>query len=114
MKMHLISLNLSVWTIVHIGVDFSDEDEEPGFEQLQQIHHNAQASSVLLSLLKKMSLIGSMALRRLKTFGTLFKELMKAPNPRRRPRGNSLKGNLIDLSCLMMNTLKRCTTGSRS
>jgi hypothetical protein len=35
MKMHLISLNLSVWTIVHIGVDFSDEDEEPGFEQLQ-------------------------------------------------------------------------------
>jgi hypothetical protein len=33
MKMHLISLNRSVWTIVHTGVDFLDEDEEPGFEQ---------------------------------------------------------------------------------
>jgi hypothetical protein len=53
MKMHLISLNLSVRTIVRTGVDFSDEDEEPGFEQLQQIHRNAQASSVLLSSLEK-------------------------------------------------------------
>jgi hypothetical protein len=53
MKMHLISLNLSVQTIVRTGVDFSDEDEEPGFEQLQQIHRNAQASSVLLSSLEK-------------------------------------------------------------
>jgi hypothetical protein len=35
MKTHLISLNLSVWTIVHIGVDFQDEDAEPRFEQLQ-------------------------------------------------------------------------------
>jgi hypothetical protein len=53
MKMHLISLNPSVWTIVHTGVEFQDEDEEPDFEQLQQIHRNAQASSVLLSLLEK-------------------------------------------------------------
>jgi hypothetical protein len=35
MKVHLISLNLSVWTIVRIGVEFSDEDEEPSYEQLQ-------------------------------------------------------------------------------
>jgi hypothetical protein len=35
MKMHLISLNLSVWTIVHTSVKFLDEDEEPDFEQLQ-------------------------------------------------------------------------------
>jgi hypothetical protein len=32
MRMHLISLGLSVWNIVHVGVDFSDEDEEPDFE----------------------------------------------------------------------------------
>jgi hypothetical protein len=30
-----------------------DEDEEPDYEQLQQIHRNAQASSVLLSSLDK-------------------------------------------------------------
>jgi hypothetical protein len=53
MKMHLISLNLSVWTIVCACVDFPDEDEEPGFKLLQQIHHNAQSTSMLLSSLKK-------------------------------------------------------------
>jgi hypothetical protein len=51
MKMHLISLNTSVWTIVRTRVEFTDEDEEPGYEQLQQIHRNAQASLVLLSSL---------------------------------------------------------------
>jgi hypothetical protein len=38
---------------VCISVDFPDEDEEPGFEQLQQIHRNTQAISVLLSSLEK-------------------------------------------------------------
>jgi hypothetical protein len=58
---------------MRIGVEFSDEEEELGFEQLQQIYRNAQTTSVLLSSLEKMSLIGSMALRRLRTFETLFK-----------------------------------------
>jgi hypothetical protein len=53
MKMHLISLNPSVWMVVCIGVDFPEENEEPDFKQLQQIHRNAQASSVLLSSLEK-------------------------------------------------------------
>jgi hypothetical protein len=35
MKMHLISLNPSVWKVVCIGVDFPNEDEKLGFEQLQ-------------------------------------------------------------------------------
>jgi hypothetical protein len=34
-------------------VDFPEENEEPDFEQLQQLHHNAQASLVLLSSLEK-------------------------------------------------------------
>jgi DNA-binding FrmR family transcriptional regulator len=38
---------------VRTGVEFPDEDEEPGYDQLQQIHLNAQASYVLLSLLDK-------------------------------------------------------------
>jgi hypothetical protein len=53
MRMHLISLSLSIWNIVHVEVDFPDKDEEPDFEQLQQIHHNAKACSVLLSSLAK-------------------------------------------------------------
>jgi hypothetical protein len=46
MKMHLISLNPRVCTIVRTSV-------EPGYEQLQQIHHNVQTSSMLLSSLDK-------------------------------------------------------------
>jgi hypothetical protein len=53
MRMHLISLDPSVWNIVCVGVDFPDKDEELDFEQLQQIHRNAQAYSVLLSSLEK-------------------------------------------------------------
>jgi hypothetical protein len=34
-RMHLISLSPSIWNIVHVGVDFSDKDEKPDFEQLQ-------------------------------------------------------------------------------
>jgi hypothetical protein len=53
MRVHLISLNLSVWIIVCTCVEFPDEDVEPSYEKLQQIHRNAQASSVLLSSLEK-------------------------------------------------------------
>jgi hypothetical protein len=53
MKVHIISLNLNVWTIVRSGVEFLDEDEETSHGQLQQIHRNAQASSVLLSSFEK-------------------------------------------------------------
>jgi hypothetical protein len=53
MRMHLISLGPSVWNIVHVGVDFLEKEEEPDFEQLQQIHHNAQVCSVLLSSVEK-------------------------------------------------------------
>jgi hypothetical protein len=35
MRMHLISLSLSVWNIVRVGVDFPNKVEEPDFEQLQ-------------------------------------------------------------------------------
>jgi hypothetical protein len=53
MKMHQISLNLSIWTIMRTEVEFSYENEELDFEQFQQIHRNAQASSMLLSSLEK-------------------------------------------------------------
>jgi hypothetical protein len=53
MRMHLISLNPSVWTIVCTCVELPDEDEEPSYEQLQKIHRNTQVSSVLLSSLEK-------------------------------------------------------------
>jgi hypothetical protein len=38
---------------VRTGVEFPNEDEEPSYKQLQQIHRNAQATKALLSSLKK-------------------------------------------------------------
>jgi hypothetical protein len=51
--MHLISRSPSVWNIMRVDVDFPGKDEELHFEQLQQIHRNAQACLVLLSSLEK-------------------------------------------------------------
>jgi hypothetical protein len=51
--MHLISINLFIWTIVCISVYFLEEDEEPRYEQLQQIHRNVPTTSILLSSLEK-------------------------------------------------------------
>jgi hypothetical protein len=53
MKVHLMSLNPSVWKVVCTGVEFPEERETPDYNQLQQIHYNAQASNVLLSSLEK-------------------------------------------------------------
>jgi hypothetical protein len=53
MKVHLMSLNLSVWKILCTGVDFPEEGETPDYNQLQQIHYNAQGSNVLPSSLDK-------------------------------------------------------------
>jgi hypothetical protein len=46
MKNYLYSISSEVWQVICDGVDFLDEDEEPTLNQLQQIHHNAQAISI--------------------------------------------------------------------
>jgi hypothetical protein len=41
MKNYLYSISVEVWQVICDDVDFSDEDEEPTSNQLQQIHSNA-------------------------------------------------------------------------
>jgi hypothetical protein len=53
MKVHLMLLNLSIWKVVCTGVEFPEDDETPDYNQLQEIHYNAQATNVLLSSLEK-------------------------------------------------------------
>jgi hypothetical protein len=53
MKNYLYFLNPKVWQVVCDGVDFPDEDEQQTSDQLQEIHRNAQAISVLTSSLDK-------------------------------------------------------------
>jgi hypothetical protein len=53
MKNYLYSISPKVWHVVCDGVDFSDDDEQPTSDQLQKIHRNAQAISILTSSIDK-------------------------------------------------------------
>jgi hypothetical protein len=53
MNNYLYSLHPDVWQVICDGVDFPDEDEQPTPDQLQKIHRNVQASSVLTSSVDK-------------------------------------------------------------
>jgi hypothetical protein len=53
MKNYLYSIHPKVWQVICDSVDFSGEDEQPTSDQLQKIHQNAQAISILTSLVDK-------------------------------------------------------------
>jgi hypothetical protein len=53
MKNYLYSLHLELWQVICDGLDFLDEDEQLTPDQLQEIHRNAQAISVLTSSVDK-------------------------------------------------------------
>jgi hypothetical protein len=53
MKNYLYSISPEVWQVVCDGVEFSDEEEQPTTYQLQKIHHNDQAISILTSSIDK-------------------------------------------------------------
>jgi hypothetical protein len=94
MKMHLISLNSSVWTIVRTGVEFLDEDEEPDFEQLQQIHRNAQASSVLLSSLENDMFDKVNGLEKAKDIWDTHQRVHKRTKPMKKAKRQLIEGQL--------------------
>jgi hypothetical protein len=52
-KKYLYSISSEVWQVVCDNVEFLDEDEQPTADQLQRIHHNAQAISILTSSIDK-------------------------------------------------------------
>jgi hypothetical protein len=53
MKIYLYSISPEVWQVVYDGVDFPEEDEQPTPDQLQKIHCNAQAITILTSSVDK-------------------------------------------------------------
>jgi hypothetical protein len=52
-KRYLYSISSEVWQVVCDGVDFLKDDEDPTPEQLQKIHRNAQALTILNSSVNK-------------------------------------------------------------
>jgi hypothetical protein len=53
MKNYLYSISPDVWQVVCDGIDFLEEDEQPTLNQLQKIHCNAQAITILTSSVDK-------------------------------------------------------------
>jgi hypothetical protein len=54
-KSYLYSISPEVWQVVCNDVDFMKDDEEPTLYQLQKIHHNAQAITILNSSMETVS-----------------------------------------------------------
>jgi hypothetical protein len=52
-KNYLYSISPEVWQVVCDRVEFPDEDEQPTTDQLQKIHYNAQAISILTPSIDK-------------------------------------------------------------
>jgi hypothetical protein len=94
MRMHLISFSVSVWTIVHVGVDFLNEDEGPDFEQLQQIHRNAQACSVILSSLEKDEFDRVNGLEKAKDIWDTLQRAHEGTKPVKKVRRQLIEGQL--------------------
>jgi hypothetical protein len=53
MNNYLYSISPEVWQVVCDGVDSPEEDEKPTLDQLQKIHRNVQAITILTSSVNK-------------------------------------------------------------
>jgi hypothetical protein len=121
MGMHLISLNPGVWNIVRVGVDFLNKDEEPDFEQLQQIHRNAQACSVLLSSLEKDEFDRVNGLEKAKDIWDTLQRAHEGTKPMKKAKRKLIEGQLDRFVILddegpqeMYNQLKKLVNNVRA
>ena len=53
MKLHLIDLHPNLWEVVNVGVRMPKSDDEVSPEMMLDLHHNAQAASVILASLSQ-------------------------------------------------------------
>jgi hypothetical protein len=63
------------------SVYFLEEDEEPRYEQLQQIHRNAPTTSILLSSLEKDEFDRVNGLEKAKEIWDIFQRTHEGTNP---------------------------------
>jgi hypothetical protein len=106
---------------VRTSVEFSDEDEEPSYEQLQQIHHNTQASSVLLSSLEKDEFDSVNSLEMAKEIWDTLQRAHEGTKPVKKDKRHLIKGQLdkfiiLDDECPqeMYNWLKKLVNKVRA
>jgi hypothetical protein len=94
MKMHLISLNPNAWKIIGTGVEFPKPKETLGYDQLQQIHYNAQAVNVLLFALEKDEYDRVNGFEKVKETWDTLKVFHQGTRPVRKAKVQILEGQL--------------------
>jgi hypothetical protein len=98
-KNYLYSISPEIWQVVCDGVDFSDDDEQPTPDQLQKIHRNAQAISILTSSIDKKEFNSVDGLDVAKDVWTTLRMVHEGSKPMRKAKVEMLEGQL---NCFIM------------
>jgi hypothetical protein len=94
MKNYLYFISPEVWQVVYDGVDFPDDDEQPTPDQLQKIHHNAQAISIVTSSINKEKFNHVDGLDVAKDVWTTLRMAHEGSKPMRKANVEMLEGQL--------------------
>jgi hypothetical protein len=92
MKSYLYSVSPEVRQVVCDGVDFPEEDEEPTHNQLQKIHCNAQAITILNSSVDKEKFNRVDGLEEAKDMWTTLQMAREGSKPVRKAKIDMLEG----------------------
>jgi hypothetical protein len=94
MKKYLYSISPEVWQVVCDGVDFPEEDEQPTSDQLRKIHHNAQAITILTSLVDREEFNRVDGLDEAKEVWATLRMAHEGSKPMRKAKIDMLEGQL--------------------
>jgi hypothetical protein len=94
MKNYLYSISPEVWQVICDSVDFLEEDEQPTLDQLQKIHRNAQAITILTSSVDKEEFNRVDGLDEAKEVWTTLRLAHEASNPVRKATIDMFEGQL--------------------
>jgi hypothetical protein len=94
MKKYLYSISPEVWQVVCDGVDFPEEDEQPTSDQLRKIHRNAQAITILTSLVDKEEFNRVDGLDEAKEVWATLRMAHEGSKPMRKAKIDMLEGQL--------------------
>jgi hypothetical protein len=94
MKNYLYFIQPEVWQVVYDGVDSLEEDERPTSDQLQKIHRNAQAITILISSVDKEEFNRVDGLDEAKDVWTTLRMAHEGSKPIRKAKIDMLEGQL--------------------
>jgi hypothetical protein len=121
MKKYLYSISSEVWQVVCDGVDFPNDDEQPTPDQLQKIHRNTQAISILTSSIDKEEFNRVDGLDVAKDVWTTLRISHEGSKPMRKAKIEMLEGQLNhfimyddEMPHEMFNRLKKLVNKARA